>query len=175
MRFILNITMLANAFAFSPKGQLFLPLKFATAVPPAHARGYNEQSCVSVTMTPKSVEPSSKSGTGRLSAAAAATLLSIQLIAGPLPAWSADVANGATLFQANCAGCHAGGQNLLSAKKTLEKAALEKYLSTNQAEIQNFVQNGMPHKFLPMKTPFADKDYVDVTSYVLEQALDDKW
>lgn len=108
-----------------------------------------------------------------------AALLSIQILLAtaimPFPAWSADIAHGATLFQANCAGCHAGGQNFMSEKKTLQKEALEKYRSLDQAKIQDFVQNGMPHKFLPMKQPFDDKDYLDVTSYVLDQALGEKW
>jgi cytochrome c6 len=95
----------------------------------------------------------------------------------PTPAWSqVDVTKGETLFQANCAGCHAGGNNYVSEKRTLQKDAIQQYRgSTDQATITNFVQNGMPHKLLPMKTPMVDKDYSDVVAYVLDQALGEKW
>jgi len=36
---------------------------------------------------------------------------------------------GAQIFSANCAACHAGGQNAIVADRTLEKAAIEKYLT----------------------------------------------
>lgn len=86
----------------------------------------------------------------------------------------ANLANGAALFQANCAGCHAGGQNFIKPQKTLDKQALERYQSLDQGQLQKFVQQGMPHKFTAFKFS-ADKDYFDVTSYVLDQALGDKW
>ena len=85
----------------------------------------------------------------------------------------ADLKNGAALFAASCNGCHAGGQNVMSENKTLHKIALEKYQSLDQAQLQKLVQKGMPHKLLPLK--FSDQDYKDVTSYVLDQALGDKW
>jgi len=36
---------------------------------------------------------------------------------------------GAQIFSANCAACHAGGQNAIVADRSLEKAAIEKYLT----------------------------------------------
>jgi mono/diheme cytochrome c family protein len=80
-------------------------------------------------------------------AVATASLAIALATATPALAADADLRNGAVLFAANCAGCHAGGQK--------------------------FVQTGMPHKFMPLK--FSDQDYKDVTSYVLNQALGDKW
>jgi cytochrome c6 len=107
-------------------------------------------------------------------AAVATASLAIVLTTAALAlAANADIRNGATLFTANCAGCHAGGQNVVKENKTLQKAALEKYQSLDQAQLQKFVQTGMPHKFMPFK--FSDEDYKDVTSYVLDQALGDKW
>jgi cytochrome c6 len=89
---------------------------------------------------------------------------------------AADIAKGQTLFQANCAGCHAGGSNLVSESRTLRKEALQTYRGTVDAGvIQTFVQKGMPHKLLPMKTPMDDNDYGDVVAYVLDQALGEKW
>jgi cytochrome c6 len=106
-------------------------------------------------------------------AVATASLAIVLTTAAPALAADADLKNGAALFTANCASCHAGGQNVVKEKKTLHKAALEKYQSLDQAQLQKFVQTGMPHKFMPLK--FSDQDYKDVTSYVLDQALGDKW
>ena len=89
---------------------------------------------------------------------------------------TANVGGGATLFQNNCAGCHAGGMNFIKEKKTLQKAALEKYLgSTEPIQIQNFVQGRMPHKLLPFSKDFSDQDYLDVASFVSDQARGEKW
>jgi cytochrome c6 len=105
----------------------------------------------------------------------ATVMLSLScLLLVPSSAWSADLAKGATLFQANCAGCHAGGQNFVQQTKTLQREALEKYLgTTDPVGIQAYVQNGMPHKLLPLK--MDAKDYLDVASYVSDQALGGKW
>ncbi|GAP96755.1 cytochrome C553 [Leptolyngbya sp. NIES-2104] len=40
------------------------------------------------------------------------------------PAWAADAAAGAKVFNANCAACHAGGGNAINPAKTLKKDAL---------------------------------------------------
>jgi len=102
--------------------------------------------------------------------------VSIALTTTPVQAGAEpDLANGATLFQANCAGCHAGGQNFVAEKKTLRKEALEKFQSLDAEKLQSFVQKGMPHKFLPFSGKLSDDDYRDVTNYVLDQALGDKW
>ena len=54
-------------------------------------------------------------------AAAAAVALALF---SPNPAFAADLANGKQIFEGNCAACHAGGQNVIQAEKTLEKDAL---------------------------------------------------
>ena len=105
-------------------------------------------------------------------------LSTMMMVSTPLPAWSqqTDIAKGQVLFQANCAGCHAGGNNYIQEKRTLRKDDIQQYRgSTDQAVIANFVQNGMPHKLLPMKTPMEEQDYNDVVAYVLDQALGEKW
>jgi cytochrome c6 len=114
-----------------------------------------------------------KPPTAWTTAVATASFAIVLSTAAPALAADADLKNGAALFTANCASCHAGGQNVMAEKKTLHKAALEKYQSLDQAQLQKFVQTGMPHKFMPLK--FSDQDYKDVTSYVLDQALGDKW
>ena len=41
------------------------------------------------------------------------------------PALAGDAASGAKIFSANCAACHAGGRNLISGAKTLQKEDLK--------------------------------------------------
>lgn len=107
-------------------------------------------------------------------AAALSVSLAI-LVADPHSALAQDfdIAKGAELFKVNCAGCHAGGANFVSEKKTLKKEALEKFQSLDQTRLESFVKDGMPHKFLPIK--FSDQDYHDSIGYVLDQALNEKW
>jgi cytochrome c6 len=35
-----------------------------------------------------------------------------------------DIESGATIFAGNCAACHAGGNNVIQAEKTLKKDAI---------------------------------------------------
>lgn len=105
--------------------------------------------------------------------AAATASLALTLASAPAFADDAGIKNGAVLFQASCAGCHAGGQNFMAEKKTLQQAALQKYQSMDPVQLQKFVQTGMPHKMLPIK--FSDQDYAEVTSFVVDQALGEKW
>jgi cytochrome c6 len=109
-------------------------------------------------------------------ATAAVVTSALCLCLGSPPALAADVAQGQVLFQANCAGCHAGGNNYVSEPRTLRKDALQTYRGTVDATaIQAFVQTGMPHRLLPMKTAMDDTGYGDVVAYVLDQALGEKW
>lgn len=106
-------------------------------------------------------------------------LLPLAILTANPPVASAavgDATTGAVLFSANCAGCHAGGQNFVSSSKTLQQDALEKYLgSTDPVKLQAFVQNGMPHKLFPMRMPMQDQEYLDVATFVSDQALGKKW
>merc|ERR1712039_995150 len=64
--------------------------------------------------------------------------------AGGRPALAADLENGESIFQGNCASCHAGGNNSVSPEKKLKKDALEKYLTGgfNVGAIKTQVTNG---------------------------------
>merc|ERR1712084_98553 len=82
--------------------------------------------------------------------------------------------NGETVFQANCASCHAGGNNSIVPEKKIKKAELEQYLAGGykvEAIITQVTngKNSMP--------AFGEKlgpdDIEDVASYVYGQA--DKW
>ncbi|BAZ40990.1 cytochrome c class I [Calothrix sp. NIES-4101] len=85
------------------------------------------------------------------------------------PAFAADAANGAKIFSANCASCHAGGKNLVQANKTLQKSALEQYGMYSEEAIITQVtkgKNAMP----AFKGRLDDAQIADVAAYVLSQA-----
>ncbi|CAD0229360.1 MULTISPECIES: cytochrome c6 PetJ [Planktothrix] len=88
-------------------------------------------------------------------------------------AFAANLENGAKVFSANCASCHAGGKNLVNGAKTLKKADLEKYGMYDVEKIKTQVTNGkgaMPG----FKGRLKDDQIADVAAYVLAQA-DQDW
>jgi len=85
------------------------------------------------------------------------------------PALAADTANGAKIFSANCAACHAGGRNVIMADKTLKKEALEKYNMNSLEAIVYQVTNGK-NAMPAFKERLNNKQIEDVANYVLEQA-----
>lgn len=85
------------------------------------------------------------------------------------PAMAGDAANGAKIFSANCAACHAGGNNVIMAGKTLKKDALEKYGMNSLEAITNQVtkgKNAMPAFGGRLTTAQIE----DVATYVLSKA-----
>merc|ERR1712050_90245 len=90
------------------------------------------------------------------------------------PALAADLENGESVFQGNCAACHNGGNNTIVPEKKIKKEELEKYLTGgyNVGAIITQVTNGK--NSMPA---FGDKlgpdDIEDVANYVYGQA--DKW
>ena len=85
------------------------------------------------------------------------------------PAWAGDAANGARVFSANCAACHAGGNNLVNAQKTLKKADLEKYGKDSIEAIVTQVTGGK--NAMPAFGGRLTSDQIeDVATYVLSQA-----
>lgn len=90
------------------------------------------------------------------------------------PALAADSGNGAKIFSANCASCHAGGKNLVQANKTLKKDALKQYGMYSAEAIITQVTNGK--NAMPAFSGRLKADQIeDVAAYVLEQAEGDKW
>lgn len=85
------------------------------------------------------------------------------------PVLAADSGNGAKLFSANCAACHAGGKNLVQADKTLKKDALEKYGMNSAAAIIAQVTNGK-NAMPAFKGRLNSNQIEDVAAYVIEQA-----
>jgi cytochrome c6 len=111
---------------------------------------------------------------------AGAFILSASCIIAPLPALGGDIAKGEELFVKNCASCHIGGSNLVNEKRTLKKDALEKFgIGLDQESIQNFVTNNGRHKNLVFFKMEGGKlnptQWEDVTTYISDQAIGEKW
>ena len=81
----------------------------------------------------------------------------------------ADAAAGGSVFNANCAACHAGGRNLVQANKSLSKADLEKYEMHSVDKITYQVTNGK-NAMPAFKGRLSDAQIQDVADYVLSKA-----
>jgi cytochrome c6 len=89
-----------------------------------------------------------------------------------LPAFAAgDVAAGEQVFNANCAACHAGGQNVIMPDKTLEKEALESYLAggRNEKAIMTQVTNGK-NAMPAFGGRLGEDEIQNVASYVMSSS-----
>lgn len=98
-----------------------------------------------------------------------ALLAIVLLISLAVPAQANNPENGAKLFNANCAACHMGGNNVILAKKTLKKEALELYGMASLDAIKNQVmkgKNAMPS----FRGRLNATQLEDVATYVLEQS-----
>jgi cytochrome c6 len=85
------------------------------------------------------------------------------------PALAGDIAAGEQIFNANCAACHAGGQNVIMPEKTLEKEALDQYLAGGRSEASVVTQvtngkNAMP----AFGGRLSDEDIANVATYVIK-------
>lgn len=103
-------------------------------------------------------------------------LLSVVLLALALltvsfapPALAGDAANGAKIFNNNCAACHMGGNNVIMANKTLKQDALEQYNMKSLEAITYQVKNGK-NAMPAFGGRLSDAQIEDVATYVLEQA-----
>jgi cytochrome c6 len=81
---------------------------------------------------------------------------------------AANLAAGEQIFSANCAACHAGGQNVIMPEKTLEKEALDQYLAGGRsaASIATQVTNGK-NAMPAFGGRLSDDDIQDVAAYVM--------
>lgn len=84
-------------------------------------------------------------------------------------ALAADLEAGKQIFIANCSACHAGGNNVLMAEKTLKTDALEKNEMKSVLAITNQVKNGK-NAMPAFGGRLADDDIENVANYVLDQA-----
>jgi len=89
------------------------------------------------------------------------------------PAVAQDSVVGQQIFNANCAGCHAGGKNAIVADHTLEKDAIEKYLTGgfNEKAVVYQITNGK-NAMPAFGGRLSDEDISNVAAYVLKTAED---
>jgi cytochrome c6 len=90
-------------------------------------------------------------------------------IAFSSPALAADAAGGAKIFSANCAACHAGGNNVIMANKNLKKEALAQYGMNSVAAITTQVTNGK-NAMPAFGGRLSAAQIEDVATYVLAQS-----
>lgn len=86
-----------------------------------------------------------------------------------MPAQAAEASIGSKIFTANCAACHAGGNNLVISTKNLRKETLKKYGMFSTEAIQTQVVNGK--NAMPAFGERLSLEQIEaVAGYVLEQA-----
>jgi cytochrome c6 len=85
------------------------------------------------------------------------------------PAQAAEAASGAKIFSANCAACHAGGNNVIMANKNLKKEALAEYGMNSIAAITTQVTNGK-NAMPAFGGRLSAAQIEDVATYVLAQS-----
>ena len=95
--------------------------------------------------------------------------LTVAMFTFAIPAIAGDAASGAKIFSANCAACHAGGNNVVNGAKTLKKEALDKYEMNSLEAITYQVNNGK-NAMPAFKGRLTDAQIDDVATYVLSQA-----
>lgn len=95
------------------------------------------------------------------------------LITAPLSASAGDVANGAKVFSANCAACHAGGGNVVNGEHTLKQDDLKTYLAQynngHESAIVAQVTYGLNEMPAFIGT-LTETQISDVAAYVEQQA-----
>ena len=82
---------------------------------------------------------------------------------------AADLAAGEQVFSANCAACHAGGNNAIMPEKTLKKDALEENGMNSITAITTQVKNGK-NAMPAFGGRLTDEDIDNVANYVLNQS-----
>ena len=80
-----------------------------------------------------------------------------------------DLKQGGQLFTQNCAGCHAGGKNLINASKTLKKDALVKYDMYSKDAIVYQITNGK-NAMPAFGSRLSSEKIENIAGYVLAQA-----
>ena len=86
-----------------------------------------------------------------------------------MPAYAADAAAGGKVFTANCAACHAGGNNLVISTKNLRKDTLESYDMYSAEAIEHQVINGK-NAMPAFSGRLSDEQIENVAAYVMQQA-----
>jgi cytochrome c6 len=84
-------------------------------------------------------------------------------------ALAADIPDGAKIFEAQCAGCHINGGNIIRRGKNLKQKALKKYGMDSQEAIANIVTNGKGN-MSAYKDRLTPEEIQAVSAYVLDRA-----
>lgn len=93
----------------------------------------------------------------------------ILITLAPITMLCATTVHANDVFNKNCAGCHAGGKNVMNPAKTLSSGDLEKNGVNSLNAITSLITNGKP----PMpgfKGVLDDAAIDEVAAYVLEQS-----
>ena len=111
-------------------------------------------------------------------AIASLALLSTLSTLSPRPA----LADGAVLFEAKCAACHAGGGNVVARGKTLDRAALtannvdiEAIVTMGKNQMPGFGEACAPKPACTFGARLSDADIAEVSKWVDARADDGKW
>ena len=81
----------------------------------------------------------------------------------------ANTVDGAKIFEANCAGCHLNGGNIIRRGKNLKIKALKKYNMDSIAAISHIVTYGK-NNMSAYKERLSESEIQAVSTYVLNQA-----
>ena len=92
------------------------------------------------------------------------------------------LADGAVLFEAKCAACHAGGGNVVARSKTLDRAALtannvdiETIVTMGKNQMPGFGEACAPKPACTFGERLSDADIAEVSKWVDARADDGKW
>ena len=96
-------------------------------------------------------------------------LLVVATVALSPKALAADIANGARIFEIDCAGCHPNGGNIIRRGKTLKKPALKRHKMDSLEAIASLVTNGK-RPMSAYKDRLTETEILDVSTYILERA-----
>lgn len=96
-------------------------------------------------------------------------LLLLLIVITVQPAYASDIGAGSKIFEANCAGCHINGGNIVRRGKNLFKKALKRNQMDSIEAITGIVTNGK-NNMPAYKDRLAAPEIDAVATYVLQQA-----
>lgn len=85
------------------------------------------------------------------------------------PAYAGDIGAGTKIFEANCAGCHINGSNIVRRGKNLFKKALKRNGMDSIEAITEIVTNGK-NNMPAYQDRLTAPEIREVATYVLQQA-----
>jgi cytochrome c6 len=95
----------------------------------------------------------------------ASALLILSLAA---PIWAAEQADGAAVFKARCASCHANGGNIIRKEKTLSKKDLDANGIRSEEDVLRVIRNPGPAMPKYDQKMLTDEEARAVARYILE-------